>query len=589
MFILSNEVIFLNLAAIYHRETTEMCYPIDKDNLVVNIKTGKDIDAVYLIYEDPFSHHLKSKFDWKDWEGNKEKMTISRELEHQYIWSLTVVPKFKRLMYYFEIQSGDEVYYLLENRICPKEDIDKYIRRYFKFACMSPSDLINPPKWVEDTVWYHIFPDRFNRDANAPKSEHIKPWGEITDSDQNYITGGTLKGITEKLDYIKDLGFNGIFLTPIYKSDSNHKYNPFDYTIDPDFGTEDDMRELVATAHEKGIRVMLDSVFNQCGTKFGPWLDVKKNGKNSKYYDWFFINSDDFADESRSTDDGRYYTFSFFPTMPKINTNNPEVAQYFTDLCCHWIGDWGLDGLRFDVAEEVSHSFIKKACKAIREIKPDAYIPAEIWMDSISWLNGDEFDAVTNFPLTDLVTYFWNDKSITSKDFMYKINLALSRYTEQTNRVMFNFIDSHDMPRVNEVSENYDVVLQKFILLMAMAGTPLVYYGSELAMKGTSEPTNRACMPWDKIENGEFDKYISDIKEIVAFRKNNPSCKEHKITFKIDEAYPRVLNFIKNDKMNVIINADTEDYKVPSTGKILYSNKYNDGILEKDGVVVFDL
>lgn len=583
------EVIFLNFAGIYHRETPDMCYPLDNDRLVVNLKTGKDVDAVFLIYEDPFAHHLQLKFDWKDWSGKREKMTLSRELEHQYIWSLTLAPKFKRLMYYFEIEADNETYCLLENHLCKKQEMDAYTRRYFKYACMNPSDLIAPPKWAEDTIWYHIFPDRFCRDANAPVREYTKPWEAFTDGDQNYRTGGTIKGITEKLDYIKELGFNGIFLTPLYKSDSNHKYNPYDYTIDPDFGTEDDMREMVAEAHKRGIRVMLDSVFNQCGSQFVPWLDVKKNGKASKYYHWFFINSDDFADESRFTDDGRYYTFSFFPAMPKLNTNNPEVIRYFTDLCIHWATDWDLDALRFDVGEEVSHTFIKHACAALREAKPDIFIPAEIWMDSITWLDGGEFDSVTNFPFTDFVTDFWSNKALTAKDFMYRINAALSRYPEQVNRVMFNFVDSHDMPRVNEVSENYSVVLQKLVLLMTMTGTPFVYYGTELAMKGTNEPTNRACMPWDKIDNGDFEKTMEDVKQLTALRTNNAACKEHKITYQISEEYPRLISYIKNDALKVVINACDKDCPVARKGKIIYANQYADGTLAKDGVVVFDL
>ena len=577
----------MNFAGTFHRETPDMCYPVDNDRLVINLKTGKDVDAVFLIYEDPFIHHLNG---WPEWSGKREKMTLNRELEHQYIWSMTVTPRFKRLMYYFEIEADGEIYCLLENHLCKKQDIDAYTKRFFKYACMSPSDLIAPPKWVEDIIWYHIFPDRFRRDANAPARDYIKPWGDFTaDFNQNYRTGGTIKGITEKLDYIKGLGCNGLFLTPIYTTDSNHKYNPYDYTIDPDFGTEDDMRELVAEAHKRGMRVMLDSVFNQCGLQFGPWLDVKKNGKASKYFDWFFINCDSITDEDSMTGDGRYYTFSFFPGMPKLNTNNPEVIDYFTNLCCYWATNWDLDALRFDVGEEVSHTFIKHACAALRKAKPDIYIPAEIWMDSITWLDGGEFDAVTNFPFTDFVTDFWSNKELTSKDFMYRMNLALSRYPEQVNRVMFNFVDSHDMPRVNEVSDNYDVVLQKIVLLMTTTGTPFIYYGTELAMTGTGDPSNRACMPWDKIENGDFDNYIEDIKKLTALRNENPACKEHKITYQICDKAPRLLSYIKNDEMKVVINACDKDCSIAEEGSIIYANKYANGTLEKDGVVVFAL
>ena len=120
------------------------------------------------------------------------------------------------------------------------------------------------------------------------------------------------------------------------------------------------MKELVRQAHEQGIRVMLDGVFNHCGTEFFAWKDVAEKGKNSPYYDWFFINADDLNTKRFDTADGRYFTFSFVGVMPKLNTNNPEVIRYFCDICSHWVKDWDVDGIRFDVGDEISHTFLRE-------------------------------------------------------------------------------------------------------------------------------------------------------------------------------------------------------------------------------------
>lgn len=575
----------MNLAAVYHRETIDMCYALDKNSVVVNIKTGKDADAVYLVYGDPFSHQLLGK-SLQEWSGERKEMTLSRELKNHYLWTLTVTPKYKRLMYYFELVYGDEVYCLYENDLCPKAEAGTFFKRFFKYAWINPADVITPPAWVEDVVWYHIMPDRFYRDENAAPNEKFRDWNDYSNPELSDFYGGTLRGITEKLDYVKDMGFSGLFITPVNTADSNHKYNPFSYQIDPDFGTEDDMRELVRTAHEKGIRIMLDIVPNQCGDQFGPWLDVLRNGKESKYYDWFFINSEDFAEPKPTTEDGRFFSYSFYSMMPKFNSSNPEVIQFFSDLCCHWISDWDVDGLRFDVGGELSHTFVKAVRKAVKAVKPDAYLPAEIFMDSINWVNYDEYDGVTNFPFSDWITDFWNNKRLTARDFMYRMNYIHSLYPEQINRVMFNFVDNHDLPRVLELSDNFDVVIQKLIILMTMAGTPSIYYGTELLMKGMKEPATRETMPWDKIERGDFDDVIAKIKEIVAFRNNNPECKDTRVSYEVSDTYLRLIAYTKGSGMKVYVNAGDTDCPLDLEGTIVYANKLDGNVLRKDGVVV---
>ena len=574
----------MNFAAVYHRITPDMCYSPDGETVTVNIRTDRDADAVYLIWEDPFIHELRRE---PDWSGRREKMTLSRELVYQVIYTARVRPEYKRLMYYFEIEADGEVYCLFENKLCPKAEIDAVSKQFFKYAWLNSSDVIAPPAWVGETVWYQIMPDRFCRHKDAPKDDKFRVWGDFRLPLWNDVYGGTLRGITEKLDYLCELGISGIYMTPIFQSGSNHKYNTYDYTrIDEDFGTEDDLRELIAEAHRRGIRVMLDAVFNHSGSQFAPWLDVKEKGRKSPYFDWFFINSDDFVRDEFSTEDGRFYSFSFWSGMPKLNTNNPEVVGYFSDICRYWVREWDIDGIRFDVGDEISHSFIRAVRAAVKELKPDVYLLGEIWMDSLNWLSGDEYDAVMNYPFTGCVNDYWKNERLTAKDFMYAMNYCHSLYPEQVNRAMLNFLDTHDTARATESCANQDVLLQKLTILMTMTGAPCLYYGTEIAMKGLHTPFNRSTMPWDEIESGDHADFTAKVKKLIAVRRAHEALRGSELRYEIDPERPRLLRYARGGNILVIVNADREPYPVRDEGEVLFANGYEEDSLCADGVLV---
>ena len=266
----------MNLAAISHRSNAQYTYAADSDHVVVTIKTGKDADNTFIICEDPFIHELNRK---REWYGKRKKMELFLELENHYIWRIKLCPEYKRLQYYFEIEAEGQIYTLYENKLTRKENENERSKQYFKFPWLNPSDVINPPEWVSNTVWYQIMPERYSRDDQFVNDGRFKNWGDMTNAKHDDFFGGSLKGITKRLPYIKSLGIGGIYTTPVFLSCSNHKYNTFDYKkIDPDFGTEDDMKELIEKAHESGIKIMLDAVFNHSGNKFAPWIDVQKYG-----------------------------------------------------------------------------------------------------------------------------------------------------------------------------------------------------------------------------------------------------------------------------------------------------------------------
>ena len=319
----------MNLAAVSHRGFIPDAYALNEEEIVLNLRTGKDVTAVSVIHDDPFAGGATG---FAAWDGIGDEMRISHRLRHHNIWSITLRPKYKREQYYFSISDNKETLYLFEDGFYTAAQANKpgRLRQYFKFPWLNAGDVITPPQWVSDTVWYQIMPDRFRRGDSDRKRFPLRKWEDPKNIHFWDFYGGDLKGITEKLPYLQELGITGIYMTPIFLSNSNHKYNTFSYdTIDPDFGTEEDLVALVDRVHSLGIRVMLDAVFNHCGTEFPQWQDVVKNGPQSPYWDWFFVQQWPLPSLKMGSRD-KFYSFAFTGLMPKLNTNNPILREIVT-------------------------------------------------------------------------------------------------------------------------------------------------------------------------------------------------------------------------------------------------------------------
>ena len=582
----------MNQAAIFHRSGGSYCYAVDQDTIVLHLQTGKDIEKAYVIWQDPFVNELTRK---KNWDGQRYPMEQRIELSEHYLWEYRLKPPYKRLQYYFEVQAGKEHYYVFNNRICPVSEKEQASCLFFKMPWMNPSDIIAPPAWVSKTIWYQIMPDRFCRAKDTPPDPKFIPWGQKKYFGFNHTYGGNLKGITERLPYLQQLGINGLYFTPIFLSDSYHKYNTFDYRkIDPDFGTEDDLRELVQKAHEAGIRVMLDGVFNHCGTAFFAWQDVVRRQKASPYYDWFFINQDDFLQDRFDTADGRYYTFSFWAGMPKLNTNHPEVIRYFSEICSYWVKEWDIDGIRFDVGDEVSHTFLKALRQTLKPLKQDLFLLGEMWFDAQNWLDGTEYDSVMNYPLSSCINDFSRYTNMTANDFMKALNRCLVMYPEQVTAVLFNFLDTHDTVRIAEqCGGNIHLLLQKLTLLLTLPGTPCLYYGTEIALRGYRERDNRRCMPWDALEQGTYDDVLTEVKKLLRLRHEYPALQSTAITFLPNEKAVRLLHYRRHANgqgkdIGVVINGADTDVPLTVEGKLLYADRFDGQTLWPDGTIIYE-
>ncbi|MDF2648926.1 MAG: alpha-glycosidase [Paenibacillus sp.] len=239
--------------------------------------------------------------------------------------------------------------------------------------------------------------------------------------------------------------------------------------VDPQFGNNETLKKLVDACHARGIRVLLDAVFNHCGKTFAPFLDVLEHGALSVYADWFHIRKFPLqVEEGIPT----YDTFAFEPTMPKLNTENPEVQEYLLQVAEYWVKEIGIDGWRLDVANEVDHRFWRLFRDRVRAVNPDAYILGEIWHDSMMWLLGDQFDAVMNYPLTYAILDFVNTDQLDGNGFANTVGALLASYPQQVNEVAFNLLGSHDTRRLLTLCEdNKDRMKLASLLQFAMPGT----------------------------------------------------------------------------------------------------------------------
>ncbi len=580
----------MQFAGIFHKTSEQMSYALNENELIVNLRTGYDVRRVFIHYGDPFESGILGGNE--KWTGKREEICFKKRLRHQLWWTTTLVPKYKRCKYYFELHTEEEVWYYFEDGFLTEEQMqmDGRMLQCFTVPWMNPADINVTPDWVNETVWYQIFPDRFCRGADTKEEAGVTKWrtGTVTNEER---FGGNLNGIREKIPYLEGLGITGIYLNPIMKAESNHKYDTTDYTvIDPHSGTEEEFKDLVEEAHQHGIRIMVDAVFNHCGRKFAPWLDVLEKKEKSAYADWFMIHDWETVEKRADTRDGRFYSFAFTDGMPKLNTNNEEVIQYFCKICEDWIRKFDIDGIRFDVGNEVSHRFLKKIREHLKQMKPDLYLLGEIWHDASQWLLGDEYDSVMNYPLMSGIHDFFLDRGMEKEEFEYMVNRCYTMYMQQSNNVMFNLLDSHDTQRLMSRFDDLDLFYQQLAVLFTMPGSACIYYGTEIAMEGGFDPDCRRCMPWQELDSSENQEKIQIMQKLIAMRKQEAACKSLYFHFPNEYEKRRLVEYIKLDQdgnqLEVLLNCSEESVSVKEEGEVLFSRRFEQGVLKKNGTLI---
>ena len=370
------------------------------------------------------------------------------------------------------------------------------------------------PAWVKDAVFYQIFIERFaNGDpTNDPKS--IVPWETKPGVDSFF--GGDLQGIRDHIPYLKDLGINAVYLTPVFKAASNHKYDTIDYfEIDPSFGSNELFIQLVHEFHAAGIRVVLDGVFNHCGDQNPKFTDAVEHGSSSPYYDWFVFQAYE-ASKMFQTCGGANF-------LPKLNTSNPEVQNYILEVATYWIEKAGIDGWRLDVPWKVDPGLWPCFYKHVKALNNEIYVVHETWRDSSFWLNRGIGDAVMNYQLRDYIFDYALKDAMDAEDFNYFVQRLLDDFRGAA-LYQLNLLGSHDTARLLTIAAgDIQRVLIAYTLLFTLPGAPMVYYGDENGMVGENDPDCRRGMIWtEKDWNLEIRQHLS---KLINIRKSHSALK----------------------------------------------------------------
>ncbi|QBO35434.1 alpha-glycosidase [Periweissella cryptocerci] len=524
----------MDLLTIKHRPDSEDAFitPDGQLHLRLRAKHG-DINQVTCIYGDPYDYEdtfvtnatdSTNEATWLYQAASLVPTLCSQIFDY---WELTIQPVNNRLQYAFLVTDNfcDTLLWGERRQVSDTATNRNDPTNYFKFPYMQLTDAAVKPAWLAETVWYQIFPERFNNGNKNNDPSDVLAWNPQAHPTRTAFYGGDLQGIYDQLNYLANLGINGIYLCPIFKAPSNHKYDTADYfQLDPHFGDAATLSKLINKAHQLGMHILFDAVFNHIGFESTQWQDVLRNGQQSPYYDWFLINNPDFlayATGAKQINVGEklpYEMFSYEKNMPKLNTQLPAVQNYLYEIGRYWLAEFDIDGWRLDVSDEVDHRFWREFCQQCRDIKSDCYIVGESWKNAQSVLAGDQFNGVMNYPLTDIIKGHFIENKYSQQDLITLINEQYMLYRSQVNECMFNILDSHDTTRLLTACHE-NVALEKQILAFTylQLGTPCLYYGDEIGMTGKNDPDCRKCMDWDTT-NWDTDLQTF-IKQLISLRK----------------------------------------------------------------------
>lgn len=561
----------MNIQAVFHRSECEYAYALDEHTLKIVLRTaaGEKISSIHLLYN--------NKYDFTKHTDSVELRFFTTDGLFDY-YSVDVELSDLRFAYIFKIIAQGVTYYYSEAGLTTYYDFDLAYYTFFQFPFINKSDVVKSIPWTKRAVFYQIFIDRFNRGNFEKDDSYItQEWNEIPRSDS--YCGGDLKGITDKLDYLTDTGVNALYLTPVFTAYSNHKYNVREYTtVDPQFGTNDDLKELIRTAHAKGMRIMLDAVFNHCDISNAYFQDVIEKGKKSKYYEWFIIDGD-----KPDYDAGNYAYFADCKYMPKWNTNNPVVRKYLIGLAKTYV-KLGFDGIRLDVADEVSHTMWRELRLAVKAANPDVLIIGELWHENTHCLRGDEFDGVMNYRAHKIFMDYFASAEIDAVTAANRLNRILVQNYEQVNAMMLNFLDNHDTPRfLRWCGGNKNRVLSALAAVMMFPGVPCVFYGTEFPLDGAGDPDCRRTFDWSFMSQDK--NYFEHYKRILALKADD--CLQNGATCVTErDGLLCISRQTPTARMTALFNNGVERAVTPR-GEIVYSHGLLDNNLCPNGTVIF--
>lgn len=539
----------MNECAMLHIPDSRYCFATGEKELVLRLRMAREDEKakVFLIYAQKYDFTFCRK---------KLPMEIKYSDRLYNYYEIKMRLEDVRFAYIFQIEEDGNTWYFSEDGVTKEYKFEEAFYNFFQMPYINKNDVMDTVDWMRSAVFYQIFVERFRQGNEKKDTSYINMKWDEKPTPKSFA-GGDLAGIIEKMDYLKELGINALYLTPVFRSISNHKYDIIDYfTVDPHFGTKEELRQLVKLAHENGIRVVLDAVFNHCSMEMQQFQDVLEKGRESRFYDWFIIDGD-FPEPEKMN----YECFAACNYMPKLNTANEEVQDFLLEIAIYWIREADIDGWRLDVSDEVSHGFWRRFRKAVKKEKPDSVIIGENWHDAYAYLMGDQYDSIMNYAFTKACLDYFAKGVFSAKDMADKLNSNLMRNTEQVNRMMLNLLDSHDTHRFfTEVNKDKDKMLAAIALEMVFEGAPCLYYGTELCMEGGYDPDSRRGFPWDT-KSWDMD-FLEKVKELIRIRKQ-PAVQYGEIKIEEEQEMLHVERMWENSKIILRINMTEEEKKIP--------------------------
>ena len=497
----------------------------------------------------------------------------------------------------------------------------------WQLSCI-PEDFTTP-EWAQGGTIYQIFPDRFHKSGccdltgkQTPYTVH-KNWdeevvwqpneqGEVLNND---FYGGNFRGIAEKMDYIASLGTTILYLNPISKSFSSHRYDTGDYkTPDPMLGTAEDFKAMCDAAHERGIKVVLDGVYSHTGSD-SLYFDKKGtfggNGAyctpESPYYSWYRFHGYPNC----------YESWWNFDTLPTVNKMDPAFIRYIIEdedsVVAHWLS-LGADGFRLDVADELPDAFIALLKKRIRQIRPDALLMGEVWEDASNKIAYDvrrryfvdgELDSIMNYPYRTAIMNFIR-RTDDGTGLKNAVMTILENYPRQVTLCNMNMLGTHDTPRIltalvddfdgsrQELAsrkltpEQYALGKQRLtmasVLQYCLPGAPSLYYGDEAGCQGHKDPFNRRTYPWGK----EDSQLLAHHRTLGMLRKQHKALRLGDTEFLCAEGGKiGFLRKLEDQQVGIYVNHSDSMWVLPQ-GKVLYSAGFEKGQLAPMGFCIME-
>lgn len=550
------------------------------EDININIEAISDVKEIYLILE-----------------TNEDiKKEIKMENKSNGIFTIDKYKFEKENIYFYHFKSIEgetlDVKYYGKSYDCG-ECVEYHDINYINKYQITVSRKTESPKWFKEGILYHIFVDRFNRTGkiNNPKKNSFiyANWEDtpmyIKNKENEVIRwdfhGGNLKGIISKLNYLKGLGVTVIYLSPIFKSQSNHKYDTGDYkTIDPMFGDEEIFKELIYKASKKGINIILDGVFSHTGddsiyfNKYGNYDSLGAyQSKNSKFFSWY--NFKDYPNE--------YDCWWGVKSLPNVNETENSYMDYIIrdkdSVIKKWM-NYGVKGWRLDVVDELPSKFLETLKKETLNIDNESVIVGEVWEDASNKISyserrkyflGNQLNGVTGYVFKNIVVEFLKG-NINSQDVYNRFMTIKENYPKDAFKSNLNLLGTHDTRRIlTELNEEKELLKLAVFIQMTFEGVPYVYYGDEAGLIGETDPDNRRTYPWENEDKDILNFY----KKIIKERKNNKllSSGETKFLKLSNQNILGYIRYIKTDKILVLINRSNVKEKIEIEGNEFIKKK----------------